>query len=71
MRQPIKQLTLRLHDETNELVVRSVEEGELKAYVENVGHEPNNLSPEHPGYKLWTWRTKRDGDLSVLLGFNP
>jgi hypothetical protein len=51
-------------------VVRTKEESELKAYVDNVGFEPRNLDKNHPGYKLWTWKTKRDGDLKHMLGFS-
>lgn len=69
MKQPVKQMTLMVHSqEYPEVVTKTREEGELEAYVANVGRQPNNLSPDHPGYKLWTWRTKRDGDLKVLLG---
>lgn len=71
MKQPVKQLTLAIHSkEYPEVITKTREEGEFEAYVENVGFEPRNLSPDHPGYKLWTWKTKRDGDLKKLLGFN-
>jgi len=67
---PVKQLTLQVHSlEFPEIVVRTKEEGEVVAYTENVGHEPRNLDKTHPGYKLWTWKTARDGKLSDLLGF--
>ena len=76
MKQPIKQITLRTAQPMendwvskyyHELpVVRSVEEGELLAYIENVGHAPNNLPPDHPGYKFWTWKSKRDGNVLEL-----
>lgn len=67
VKQPIKQLTLRLHPETDELVVRSVEEGELLAYTENVGHPPNNLPKDHPAYKLWTYKNRRDGEVADIV----
>lgn len=69
VKQPVKQITLMVHsDDFPEAVTRTREEGEYLSYTENVGHPPNNLPPEHSGYKLWTWKTKRDGDLAVLLG---
>lgn len=70
VKQPVKQLTLMVHSrEFPEVITKTREEGELESYTENVGHPPNNLPPEHPGYKLWTWKTKRDGNLRKLLGF--
>lgn len=67
-KQPLKQLTLQVHSkEFPDVVVRTKEEGELLAYVENVGHPPNNLEKDHPAYKLWTWKTKRDGDVIELI----
>lgn len=76
---PVKQLTLMVHSsEYPEVsdsfgykevaVTKTREEGELEEYVRNVGFEPRNLSPDHPGYKLWTWKTKRDGSIEDLLG---
>lgn len=71
MKLPVKQLTLMVHsDEYPDVVTRTREEGELLSYTENVGHPPNNLPKDHPGYKLWTWKTKRDGDLKSLLGLD-
>lgn len=50
-----------------QVVLRTKEEGELRAYIENVGFEPRNLPPDHPAYKLWTWKTKRDGNPIELI----
>lgn len=48
-------------------VVRTKEEGELKAYIENVGHPPNNLEPSHSAYKLWTYKNARSGNVLNLI----
>lgn len=37
----------------------SREEAILAEYIANVGHEPRNLPPEHPGYRQWTYKTPR------------
>lgn len=68
MKQPVKQLTLRTHSqEFPEAVVRSVEEGELYWYKKETGKHPNNLEPNHPAYKLWTYKTKRDGNIPDIV----
>ena len=67
-KQPVKQLTLQIHSpEYPDVWVRTKEEGELLAYVENTGKQPNNLEKSHPAYKLWTYRTKRDGVVVDLI----
>lgn len=75
MKQHSKQITLftECFGEPNEfgyaeaVWVRTREEGELLAYQENTGKDPNNLDPSHPAYKLWTYRNKRDGDVVSLV----
>ena len=49
------------------LVTKTKEEGELEAYIENVGFEPRNFPPDHPGYKYWTCKNKRQGKVLDLF----
>ncbi len=39
----------------------------MMAYTENTGKQPNNLEKDHPAFKLWTYKNKRNGDVLGLI----